>query len=92
MQTVITNNFCNVIKPLLFWNMFLLEFLDNPLPFWQGKFIISGFSDRCHVSSDNESVTSLGSLFNDLVSVIFSSGGAANVPYCSLKCCLLFCH
>lgn len=92
MQIVITSNFCNLIKPFHFWNVFLLEFMDNPLPFWQDRFIISGSSDKCHVSSDNESVTSLGSLFNDLVTAIFSSDRDANVPNCSLKCCLLFCH
>lgn len=86
MQIVITSNFCNLIKPFQFWNVFLFEFMDNPLPFWQDGFIISGSSDRCHVSSDNESVTSLGNLFNDLMTVIFSSARDANVPYWSLKC------
>lgn len=50
----------------------------QPLPIWQDRFITSGFSDRCHVSSDNESVTSLGRLFNDVVTIIFSSGRDAN--------------
>jgi len=82
MQIVIPSSYCNLIKPFQFWSVFLLEFGDNPLPRWQDRFIISGSSDRCHVSSDNESVTSLGSLFNDLVTVIFSSGRDA-------KCTLL---
>lgn len=80
MQIVITSNFCNLIKPFQFWNVFLLEFMDNLLPFWQGRFIISGFSDRCHVSSDNESVTSLGSLFNDLVTNFFFLVGMLMYP------------
>lgn len=92
MQIVITSSFYNLIKSFWFLNVFLLEFVDNPLPFWQDRFIISGSSDRCHVSSDNESVTSLGSLFNDLVTVIFSSGRDANLPYCSFKYCFLFCR
>lgn len=59
--------------------------MDNPLPVWQDRFITSGFSDRCHVSSNNESVTSLGRSFNDVVTTIFSCGRDANAIVLQLE-------
>lgn len=53
--------------------------MDNLLVVWQDRYTTSGFSDGYCVLSSNDSVTSFGRLFNDLVTRIFSSGRDTNV-------------